>query len=75
MKIWTIWVSEGGWDDAWLKDAWDEFTRDFNEAGWERALNAARDKHSDVRVIPIVVPTEKLGAAFEVQAIPGEVKP
>lgn len=74
MKIYTIWVSTNGFEEAWILDAWDEDSVDGNYSGWEDAVREAKKDHAEVKVIAINVAISKLRECFELPTIPGEVE-
>ncbi len=75
MLIYTIWVNDRAeFDEAWMLDAWDEFTIDANSEGWDEVVEKAKSAFEEVRVIPVEVDIEKARHAFEIQPIKGEVK-
>jgi len=74
MLIYMIWVNNRAeFDEAWMVNAWDEFTIDANPQGWEEAVSKAKSEHAEVRVIPVQVDITKVQHAFEIQPINGEV--
>lgn len=75
MLIYMIWVNNRAeFDEAWMLDAWDEFTIEANPQGFDEAVKKAKSEHAEVRVIPVHVDIAKVQHAFEIQPIDGEVK-
>ena len=74
MIIYTIWVSDGHEeDDAWMADAWDEFTRDGNDIGYEKAINELESKHASVTVVPVSVSWNAVADKLRPRPIDGTV--
>jgi len=74
MIIRTIWVSPTDWDEAYMVDAWDEYTVEANAGGWEEALAKARNENNELRVIDLECSGDALRAAFSVPTVPATVK-
>jgi len=74
VKIHTIWLSDSGnWSEAWLKDAWDEYTIDENPTGWAQALEEAELSSSHMKLITLEIPGDHLAAAWTTPTVEGDV--
>lgn len=73
--LFTIWAREGNEPEAvWCVDAWDEFSVDRNESGWQEAVAKAEAANDEVRVIIVTIQHEAVLNSFTSARINGEVR-
>jgi hypothetical protein len=74
MKIHTIWATENNPAEAWIIDAWDEYSIDNNKEGWDESLKRARHEYPHVRVIVLSVGGAAIMAAFDPPVVSASVE-
>ena len=74
MQIKTIWAAhDNEWNEAWLVEAWDEYSIDNNFDGWSKALEKAKKENDEIKVVVINVSWSKLEKAFKTPEISATV--
>ena len=75
MKIYTIWRNINSFEDAWLINAWDEYSIDGNNEGWQEALKEASNSNKeDIKVIVVNVDNKELEKLFSTPEVSGKVE-
>ena len=75
MQITTIWAAhDNKWDQAWLVEAWDEYSIENNHEGWAAALKKAEDSYDEIKVVKLNVSEKTLEKAFEIPCIDAVVE-
>jgi hypothetical protein len=74
MKIHTIWATENNPAEAWIVDAWDEYSIDNNKEGWDESLKRARHEYPHVRVVVLSVGDAAIQRAFSPSEVSASVE-
>jgi hypothetical protein len=73
MKLYTILVRNSMDETAWVITAWDEYSVDENNEGWQQAIADARENYFEMRISVVNVPNDFLEKPFMTPEVDGEV--